>query len=106
MFSCLSDYFSGKTDSVGKNAVEHAVKKKRRRANRINLIAEEADDVTGLDEIEGINLETEAKVDVFSVEDGLEVPVGDLLSSTPSTATVQVGGPTQQYTRYSTGKDR
>ena len=37
----------GKAEKVDKSAVEHTVKKKRRRANRINLIAEDADDVTG-----------------------------------------------------------
>jgi len=79
--------FPGKAKKVDKSAVEHTVKKKRRRANRINLIAEDIDDVTALDEIEGVDLDRADKVDkldVFSAEDGLEVPVGDLLCSTPS----------------------
>lgn len=79
--------FPGKSKKVDKSAVEHTVKKKRRRANRINLIAEDIDDVTALDEIEGVDLDRADKVDkldVFSAEDRLEVPVGDLLCSTPS----------------------
>ena len=57
-FGCISaaaDVLTGKTAAVDKHAVDHAVKKKRRRANRINLIADEVDDVTALEDIEGIS---------------------------------------------------
>jgi hypothetical protein len=92
-FGCIAaaaDVLTGKAERVDKHAVEHAVRKKRRRANRINLIADEVDDVTALDDIEGISPikagEDHQLVDVLSGvgDDGLEVPVGDLLSSTPS----------------------
>ena len=36
--SAVADVLSGKTEKLDKSAVEHAVKKKRRRANRINLM--------------------------------------------------------------------
>ena len=56
-FGCISaaaDFLTGKATSVDKHAVEHTVKKKRRRANRINLIADQVEDVTALDDIESI----------------------------------------------------
>ena len=56
-FGCISaaaDVLTGKATSVDKHAVEHTVKKKRRRANRINLIADEVEDVTALDDIKCI----------------------------------------------------
>jgi len=88
-FGCISaaaDVLTGKASSVDKHAVEHAVKKKRRRANRINLIADEVDDVTALEDIEGITEvdENKPKLDVFGELGDLDVPVGDLLTSTPS----------------------
>ena len=52
-FGCISAA-AGKATSVDKHAVEHTVKKKRRRANRINLIADEVEDVTALDDIKCI----------------------------------------------------
>jgi len=84
--AAAADVLTGKADRVDKHAVDHAVRRKRRRANRINLIADEVDDVTALDDIEGISptrADDEQK-DVLGGDDGLEVPVGDLLSSTPS----------------------
>ena len=90
-FGCIAaaaDVLTGKPERVDKHAVDHAVRKKRRRANRINLIADDVDDVTALDDIEGISptkADEDQLVDVLGHDDGgLEVPVGDLLSSTPS----------------------
>lgn len=95
-FGCIAaaaDVLTGKAERVDKHAVDHAVRKKRRRANRINLIADEVEDVTALDDIEGISPTRggeedhhHQQADVLLAEDisSLEVPVGDLLSSTPS----------------------
>jgi len=88
-FGCISaaaDVLTGKASSVDKHAIQYTVKKKRRRANRINLIAEEADDVTALEDIDGITEvdESKPKLDVFADLGDLDVPLGDLLTSTPS----------------------
>jgi len=88
-FGCISaaaDVLTGKATSVDKNAIQQTLKKKRRRANRINLIADEADDVTALEDIEGIVEvdESKPKPDVFGELGALDIPVGDLLTSTPS----------------------
>ena len=92
-FGCISaaaDVLTGKASNVDKTAVQHAVKKKRRRANRINLIADEVDDVTALEDIEGIVEvdETKTKPDVFGELGVIDIPVGDLLTSTPSPCVV------------------
>ena len=92
-FGCISaaaDFLTGKATSVDKHAVEHTVKKKRRRANRINLIADEVEDATALDDIGSIvETKTEKKTeDIFGKIGPLDVPVEDLLTSTPSPCVV------------------
>ncbi len=49
--SSVADVLSGKADKVDKSLVEQTVKRKRRRANRINLIGEDGTEVTNLEEI-------------------------------------------------------
>ena len=92
-FGCISaaaDVLTGKADKVDKSAVEHTVRKKSRRANRINLIADEPDDVTALENIDGIDLtqvnnEKQSSVDLFDeLGEDLSIPAGDLLTTTPS----------------------
>ena len=89
-FSAAADVLTGKATSVDKHAVEHTVKKKRRRANRINFIADELEDVTALDDNGSIvETKTEKKTeDIFGKIGPLDVPVEDLLTSTPSPCVV------------------
>lgn len=84
--AAAADVLSGKAEKVDKHNVDHALKKKRRRANRINLIAEELDDVTALEDIEGTTpVEDKPTLEIFDLgEDTLDIPVGDLLTSSPS----------------------
>merc|ERR1712018_976765 len=49
--SSVADVLAGKKDKVDKDLVEVTVKSKRRRANRINLIAEDQSEVTKVEDI-------------------------------------------------------
>ncbi len=89
--SSVADVLAGKADKVDQGAIEATVKRKRRRANRINLIGEDATEVTNLEEISSavveLNKETD-QVDILTTEAGaggkLDIPEGELLVSTPS----------------------
>lgn len=82
--AAAADVLTGKAEKVDKHDVDHALKKKRRRANRINLIAEDLDDVTALEDIEGVTpTEDKPTLEIFD-NNNLEPPVGDLLTSSPS----------------------
>ena len=93
-FGCIAaaaDVLEGRADKLGKHEVDHAVKKRSRRANRINLIADDVDNVTALDDIHGVDVDKvednnkkveNQLVDIFGgVDTELDVPVADLLSS-------------------------
>ena len=49
--SSVADVLSGKADKVDPSLIEHSTKRKRRRANRINLIGEQETDLTKREEI-------------------------------------------------------
>lgn len=73
---------SGKADKVDKSLVEVTVKQKRRRANRINLIAEDATEVTAREKIGTLDLEKSTEqTDILACLESAEVPLADLLSS-------------------------
>ena len=55
--SSVADVLSGKSDKVDSSLIEHATKRKRRRANRINLIAEQETDVTAREQIGTFDLQ-------------------------------------------------
>ena len=86
--SSVADVLSGKSDKVDSSLIEHATKRKRRRANRINLIAEEKDQVTAREEIGFVDLQKDIDQPDILTEDkagsNLEVATADLLASTPS----------------------
>ena len=92
--SSVADVLSGKADKVDSNLVEHTVKQKRRRANRINLIAEKETDVTAREDIGTFggtetSSGTAEQKDILGELDSADVPTGDLLSSQePSSATL------------------
>jgi hypothetical protein len=83
--SNVADVLTGKADKVDKELVELTVKQKRRRANRINLIAENETDVTARENIGTFGNEKEKasveQLDIFSEVDSENVATGDLLSS-------------------------
>ena len=83
--SNVADVLTGKADKVDKELVELTVKQKRRRANRINLIAEKETDVTARENIgtfgNGQSEKTVEQKDIFSEIDSENVATGDLLSS-------------------------
>ena len=87
--SAVADVLAGKSEKLDPSAVEHAVKRKRRRANRINLIGEDASAVTAAEEIDGA-ANPEAKEDTADILGLLgpsdKVPEGDLLASVATTA--------------------
>ena len=98
--SNVADVLSGKADKVDKNLIDVTVKSKRRRANRINLIAEEQSDVTKLEDIGTFGTETivkkspgEEQCDFLSTVDNnlAPIPVGDLLTATPSPIPISPG---------------
>ena len=90
--SSVADVLAGKKDKVDKDLVEVTVKSKRRRANRINLIAEDQSDVTKVEDIGTFGPEIVPKSPgeeqndfLTTVDAGLApAPVGDLLTATPS----------------------
>lgn len=49
--NAVADVLSGKSDHLDKSLVEHTVKRKRRRGNRINLIGDDQNVVTAIDDI-------------------------------------------------------
>ena len=87
--SSVADVLSGKADKVDSSLVELTVKQKRRRANRINLIAEKQTDVTAREDIgtfgndnSSSSAATAEQKDIFSELDTENaVQVGDLLST-------------------------
>ena len=92
--SAVADVLAGKADKLDKSQLEHQVKKKRRRANRINLIADEADDVTAVEDLAedlGPDTAPELQIDILgdlgntNSEQALGVPGGKgLLATTPT----------------------
>jgi hypothetical protein len=92
--SSVADVLSGKTDKVDKSLIEHSTKRKRRRANRINLIGELEEDLTAREDIGSVDPEVDPdQKDILSTTTAAEdsntdqldtVEVGNLLSSTPS----------------------
>ena len=95
-FGCIAnaaDVLSGKAKSVDPSNVEHAVKaRSRRRPNRVNLIADEAKDVTAIKDITNtVHLKEEGdtkKADVFEVDES-EAPEGEILAASPADPTVE-----------------
>ena len=86
--SSVADVLSGKTTQVDKSLVEQTVKRKRRRGNRINLIGDDKNEITAREDIATLTSEQDqtepsAQLDVFNTEEGLPVPEGDLLSTSP-----------------------
>ena len=98
--SSVADVLSGKADKVDSSLVELTVKQKRRRANRINLIAEKQTDVTAREDIgtfgndnSSSSAATAEQKDIFSELDTENaVQVGDLLSTSqePCAAVVPI----------------
>ena len=86
--SNVADVLAGKKDKVDKDLVDVTVKSKRRRANRINLIAEDQSDVTKVEDIGTIVEKSPGDVhnDLLTTADNALAPVavGDLLSASPS----------------------
>ena len=90
----ISDVLSGKADKVDPSLIEHSTKRKRRRANRINLIGEKEKDLTKRDQIgviddtkdsDQVDILTTVEIKVEGVEgSNQEVEVANLLCSTPS----------------------
>ena len=88
-FGCIAnaaDVLSGKASSVDPSNVEHAVKaRSRRRPNRVNLIAEEAKDVTAIKDITNtVHVKDTKKADVFEVDDESKAPEGEILVASPA----------------------
>ncbi len=103
--SSVADVLAGKRDKVDQSAIEVTVRRKRRRANRINLIGEDGSEITKLEDIEhqGGEDKDEAKcatspqevVDILGgAEDSLPIPENNLLVSTPSP--ILVSSPSDQ----------
>ena len=90
--SSVADVLAGRKDKVDKDLVDVTVKSKRRRANRINLIAEDQSDVTKVEDIGTIVIKSpgeEQRDFLTTTDNGLApVPVGDLLTATPSPAPI------------------
>ena len=87
-FGCISaaaDVLTGKASKVDKTAVELTVRKRSRRANRINLIGDDVNEVTAMEDTDGAK-ETESKEvnDLLESVGDLDIPVDDLLTTTPS----------------------
>ena len=89
--SAVADVLSGKSEKLDKTAVEHAVRRKRRRANRINLIGEDGQELTAVEDIDdsiaGKPAAAEEKTPTADILGGLDVPEGDLLATTPTAVT-------------------
>jgi hypothetical protein len=82
--SSVADVLAGRADKVDTGLVELTVKQKRRRANRINLIAEKETDVTAREDIGSFghsSIATLASGEPKDILTDSEVPVGDLLAS-------------------------
>ena len=92
--SSVADVLSGKSDKVDSSLIEHATKRKRRRANRINLIAEQETDVTAREQIGTFDLQkadqAERQPDILitdasqTADDSNLAAALDILTSTPS----------------------
>ena len=93
-FGCIAnaaDVLSGKASSVDPSNVEHAVKaRSRRRPNRVNLIADEAKDVTAIKDITNtIHVKDTTKADIFEVDDESKAPEGEILAASPADVSVE-----------------
>ena len=93
-FGCIAnaaDVLSGKASSVDPSNVEHAVKaRSRRRPNRVNLIADEAKDVTAIKDITNtVHVKDANKADVFDVDEESKAPEGDILVASPADPSVE-----------------
>lgn len=94
--SSVADVLSGKADKVDPSLIEHSTKRKRRRANRINLIGDQEKDLTAREDIGVVDLSIDPdQKDILTTttekssggdqdNNNLDVEVADLLSSTPS----------------------
>ena len=49
--NAVADVLSGKSDHLDKSLVDHTVKRKRRRGNRINLIGDDKNEITAVEDI-------------------------------------------------------
>ena len=109
--SAVADVLAGKSEKLDPGAVEHAVKKKRRRANRINLIGDDASAVTAVEQIDNAVSkpdETRDKSDTADILGLVGAPdegvaVGDLLASTHSPAAPVVSGEGEEKAKKSGG---
>ncbi|XP_040569178.1 uncharacterized protein stnA [Lepeophtheirus salmonis] len=84
----VADVLSGKAESVDKSFIEHTVRKKRRRANRINLIAESESEITAIEdigviEIKVTNGESESILIDEVNKDSLSTGIVEVLATTP-----------------------
>lgn len=67
--SSVADVLSGKADKVDKSLIEHSTKRKRRRANRINLIGEDRTELTEREDIGVVDLSKDSdQVDILTNE--------------------------------------
>ena len=102
--SNVADVLAGKKDKVDKDLVDVTVKSKRRRANRINLIAEEQSDVTKVEDIGTIVEKSPGdEKDFLTTADS--VPVGDLLAASPSPIPVSPADPSKSDKSVKDGKN-
>ena len=83
--SAVADVLAGKAQTIDKSAVEVTVRSKRRRANRINLIADEAQEVTALEDID-VDHRAETQVTEEPVVPNVQVDIllGDLDGTVPN----------------------
>ena len=93
-FGCIAnaaDVLSGKASSVDPANVEHAVKaRSRRRPNRVNLIADEAKDVTAIKDITNtVHVKDATQADVFEVDGESKAPEGDILVASPADPSIE-----------------
>ena len=85
--SSVADVLTGKSDKVDKGLIEHSTKRKRRRANRINLIGGDNTELTAREDIgfEDSAVTTDILTNIVTKEGALEESGSDnLLESTSS----------------------
>ena len=83
----MADVLTGKSDKVDKGLIEHSTKRKRRRANRINLIGGDNTELTAREDIgfEDSAVTTDILTNIVTKEGALEESGSDnLLESTSS----------------------
>lgn len=83
--SSVADVLTGKTDKVDKGLIEHSTKRKRRRANRINLIGGEDTELTAREDI-GFEAAI-VSTDILTTTQEDQAP--DLLASTSAPVNVE-----------------